>query len=277
MISRNNSNSDTNFTDAIIERNRQCLTIGRIAPDFTAITTSGTVTLSQYRGKWVLLFSHPGDFTPICTSEFIAFTVLYPEFVKRNVQLLGVSIDSNPAHIGWFYDILQNTGIKIPFPLIADRDANVAALYGMVNPDRIYEQSVRDVFIIDTNQRIRAILTYPATNGRNMYELLRLIDALQLSTEYNVGTPANWMPGDPVIIPVPRTFEEAIQRGTNPNPDWNCMNWYMCYGPYPGDAAGEMVPMVPGMGQGGTAGDLQGGETVGVPETDETIIHQQPE
>lgn len=277
MISRNNFNSDTNINDTIIERNRQCLTIGRIAPDFTAITTSGTVTLSQYRGKWVLLFSHPGDFTPICTSEFIAFTMLYPEFEKRNVQLLGVSIDSNPSHIGWFLNILQTTGIIIPFPLIADRDANVATLYGMVNPDRIYEQSVRDVFIIDTNQRIRAILTYPATNGRNIYELLRLIDALQLTTEYNVGTPANWLPGDPVIVPMPRTFEEAIQRSVNPNPDWDCLSWYLCYAPYPGEATGETVPIGPVLGQSRTAGDLQGGETVGVPKPDETIIGQQPE
>ena len=172
------------------EDSRACLTIGRIAPDFTAMTTDGPITLSQYRGKWVLLFSHPGDFTPVCTSEFIAFAQLHPEFEKRNVQLLGVSIDSNPAHIGWLYDIYLMTGIIMPFPLIADRDANVAELYGMVNPDRIYEQSVRDVFIIDPNQRIRSILAYPASNGRNMYELLRLIDALQVSTTYGVSTPA---------------------------------------------------------------------------------------
>ncbi|NLK64067.1 MAG: peroxiredoxin [Tissierellia bacterium] len=210
------------------ERPRQCLTIGRIAPDFTAMTTEGPITLSQYRGKWVLLFSHPGDFTPVCTSEFIAFAQLQPEFEKRNVQLLGVSIDSNPAHIGWLYDIYLMTGIIMPFPLIADRDANVAELYGMVNPDRIYEQSVRDVFFIDPNQRIRAILAYPATNGRNMYELLRLIDALQVSTTYGVSTPANWMPGDPVIVPVANTLEEAIERGTSSD-DLTCFAWWYCF------------------------------------------------
>ncbi|HKM01725.1 MAG TPA: peroxiredoxin [Sedimentibacter sp.] len=209
---------------------RQCLTIGRIAPDFTAQTTEGPVTMSQFRGKWVLLFSHPGDFTPVCTSEFIAFAQLNEEFVKRNVQLLGISIDSNPSHLGWFYDILQMTGIEMPFPLIADRDANVAELYGMVNPDRIYEQSVRDVFFIDPNQRIRAILAYPATNGRNMYELLRLIDALQVSTTYGVSTPANWMPGDPVIVPVAQTLDEAILRGTDPESlDLNCFAWWYCF------------------------------------------------
>jgi len=209
---------------------RQCLTIGRIAPDFTAITTEGTITLSQYRGKWVMFFSHPGDFTPVCTSEFISFAQLNPEFEKRNVQLLGISIDSNPAHIGWLYNILQITGLKMPFPLIADRDAYVSELYGMVNPDRIYEQSVRDVFIIDPNQRIRAILIYPATNGRNIYELLRLIDALQVSTTYGVNTPANWMPGDPVLVPDPRTFDEAIIRGTDPEAlELNCLAWYYCF------------------------------------------------
>lgn len=212
------------------ESSRQCLTIGRIAPDFSAITTEGPITMSQYRGKWVLFFSHPGDFTPVCTSEFIAFAELNDEFVKRNIQLLGISIDSNPSHLGWLYEIYEMTGIKMPFPLIADRDAYIAELYGMVNPDRIYEQSVRDVFIIDPNQRIRSILAYPATNGRNMYELLRLMDALQTSTTYGVSTPANWMPGDPVIIPVARTLDEAIARGEDPQAlELNCLGWWYCF------------------------------------------------
>ena len=212
------------------ETTKKCLTIGRMAPDFTAITTEGTVTMSQYRGKWVLFFSHPGDFTPVCTSEFISSALLYPEFEKRNVQLLGISIDSNPAHLGWLYSIYEMTGLKMPFPLIADRNAYVSELYGMVNPDRIYEQSVRDVFIIDPNQRIRAILIYPATNGRNMYELLRLIDALQVSTTYGVSTPANWMPGEPVIVPVANTLDEVIERATDPEAlEMNCLAWYYCF------------------------------------------------
>jgi peroxiredoxin (alkyl hydroperoxide reductase subunit C) len=119
----------------------------------------------------------------------------------------------------------------MPFPLIADRDSEVAELYGMVNPDRIYEQSVRDVFIIDPNQRIRAILTYPATNGRNMYEILRLIDALQVSTDYGVSTPANWMPGDPVIVPVATTFDELLQRVNDPEGMY-CERWYYCFKNY---------------------------------------------
>ena len=212
------------------ETTKKCLTIGRMAPDFTAITTEGTVTMSQYRGKWVLFFSHPGDFTPVCTSEFISFAQLNPEFEKRNVQLLGISIDSNPAHLGWLYSIYEMTGLKMPFPLIADRNAYVSELYGMVNPDRIYEQSVRDVFIIDPNQRIRSILIYPATNGRNMYELLRLIDALQVSTTYGVSTPANWMPGEPVIVPVANTLDEVIERAANPEAlEMNCLAWYYCF------------------------------------------------
>ncbi len=212
------------------ERTRICLTIGRIAPDFTAITTEGPVTMSQYRGKWVMFFSHPGDYTPVCTSEFIAFAQFHAEFEKRGVQLLGISIDSNPAHIGWLYDIFKMTGLKMPFPLIADRDATISALYGMVNPDRIYEQSVRDVFIIDPNQRIRSILVYPATNGRNIFELLRLIDALQVSTAYGVNTPANWMPGDPVLVPVANTLDEAISRGSDPvTQKFNCLAWWYCF------------------------------------------------
>lgn len=224
MIPNNGDSANTYI------ENRECLTIGRIAPDFTAITTQGVISLSQYRGNWVVLFSHPGDFTPVCTSEFISFAQLYPEFEKRNVQLIGLSIDSNPSHIAWLYDIFQFTGLYMPFPLIADRDAIVSNLYGMVNPDRIYEQSVRDVFIIDPLQRIRAILSYPATVGRNMYELIRLIDALQISTEYEVSTPANWMPGEPVIQPLPQTYDKAIERAEDPESfGVECPRWYYCF------------------------------------------------
>jgi peroxiredoxin (alkyl hydroperoxide reductase subunit C) len=160
----------------------------------------------------------------------MAFAQLYPEFEKRNVQLIGISVDSNPSHLGWFYDIFNFSGLKMPFPLISDRNAEIASLYGMVNPDRMYEQSVRGVFIIDPVQRIRAILKYPSTNGRNMYELLRLIDALQVSTEYKVSTPANWMPGDPVIIPVPQTYEELEQRVANQQAlGLECLSWYFCF------------------------------------------------
>lgn len=241
----------------IASNNRECLTIGRIAPDFTAITTQGTITLSQYTGKWVMLFSHPGDFTPVCTSEFIAFTQLAPEFERRNVQLLGISIDSNPAHLAWVYNIYQFTGLTVPFPLIADRDATISSLYGMVNPDRVYEQSVRDVFIIDPARRIRSILIYPASNGRNMYELLRLIDALQTTDTYSVSTPANWIPGQPVIVPPPYTYEGLLERADAPeSPDLQCLQWYMCFKDY-----SELTPTVP--------------ETPIVPPEDSTATMQQ--
>ncbi|MGD9568804.1 MAG: peroxiredoxin [Sedimentibacter sp.] len=225
----------------MISNNRECLTIGRIAPDFTANTTQGIITLSQYINKWVILFSHPGDFTPVCTSEFIAFTQLAPEFEKRNVQLLGISIDSNPSHLAWLYNIYQFTGLTIPFPLITDRDAVISSMYGMVNPDRIYEQSVRDVFIIDPSRRIRSILSYPATNGRNIYELLRLIDALQTTDEYSVSTPANWMPGQPVIVPIPYTYEGLLERADNPESlNLQCAEWYYCFKDY-----NDLTPRTP--------------------------------
>jgi len=218
-----------------------CITLGRVAPDFAASSTEGPITLSQYRGKWVVLFYEPGDFSPTATSELISFTQLHPEFEKRNVQLLGISIDSNPAHLAWLYNIQQFTGIEIPFPLIADRDAEISRLYGMVNPDRIYEESVRDVFFIDPNRKIRSILTYPATNGRNMYELLRLIDALQTTDRYMVSTPANWVPGQPVIVPPPYTYEGLLERAsTPPSPDMLCLQWYMCFENY-----NDLIPVTP--------------------------------
>lgn len=221
--------------------NNEGLNIGRIAPDFTAMTTQGIITLSQYTGKWVMLFSHPGDFTPVCTSEFISFAQLAPEFEKRGIQLLGISIDSNPSHLAWVYNIYQFTGITIPFPIIADRNAEISALYGMVNPDRIYEQSVRDVFFIDPTRKIRAILTYPATNGRNSYELLRLFDALQTTDEFGVSTPANWLPGQPVILPVPYTYEGLLERVNAPaEPGVECLQWYLCYKDYD-----ELTPIPP--------------------------------
>jgi peroxiredoxin (alkyl hydroperoxide reductase subunit C) len=207
-----------------------CITLGRIAPDFTASSTQGPITLSQYRGKWVVLFYEPGDFSPTATSELIAFAQLQPEFEKRNVQLIGVTIDSNLADIDWLFDILQYTGIKITFPLISDRNAEVARLYDIVNPDRIYEVSVRDAFIISPAQNIRAIISYPISCGLNIYEMLRVIDSLQTTDQFNVYTPSNWMPGDPVLVRAPQTFEEAIQMwNSQEGLEISCSMWYYCY------------------------------------------------
>ncbi|MGD9566955.1 MAG: redoxin domain-containing protein [Sedimentibacter sp.] len=207
-----------------------CTTIGRIAPDFTALSSQGPITLSQYRGKWVVLFYEPGDYYPAATTEIIAFEQLRSEFEKRNVQLLGVTIDSNLADLDWLYDIYLKTGIKISYPLISDRNAEIARLYDLVNPDNIYETSVRDVFIIGPMQNIRAIMTYPLTSGLNIYELLRLIDSLQVSDQYKVITPSNWMLGDPVLTLPPHTLDELIARVDNQSEmNINCISWYTCY------------------------------------------------
>lgn len=181
----------------------------------------------------VLFFSQPGDFTPVSETELISYTQLYQEFEKRNVQLLGVTIDSTFADIDWLIDISNRTGMIVPFPILADRDAKISNLYGMVNPDRIYEESVRDAFIINPHGRIRAIITYPVSCGRNTYELLRVIDSLQLSEGYNVYTPANWMPGEPVIVPPPHTVEEAMQREKEGSSlGLKCSSWYLSYKDY---------------------------------------------
>lgn len=209
---------------------RGCITIGRIAPDFTAQSTQGIITLSQFRGKWVVLFYEPGDFHSVATTELIAFEQLRSEFEKRNVQLIGVTIDSNLADLDWVYDIYLKTGIKISYPLISDRNAEIARLYDIINPDNIYEVSVRDVFVIGPSQTVRAIITYPLTTGLNIYEILRLIDSLQVAEQYNVITPSNWMPGDPVLIPPPNTIEELITRVDEQSEmDINCISWYTCF------------------------------------------------
>jgi len=225
--------SNNKVPDIDSDINQGCITIGRVAPDFAASSTQGIITMSQYRGKWVLFFSQPGDFTPVSETELISYTQLYQEFEKRNVQLLGVTIDSTFADIDWLIDISNRTGMIVPFPILSDRDAKIANLYGMVNPDRIYEESVSDVFIINPNGRIRAIITYPVSCGRNTYELLRIIDSLQLSEGYNAYTPANWMPGEPVIVPPPHTFEEAMQREKEGSSlGLKCNSWYLCYKDY---------------------------------------------
>lgn len=209
-------------------RQDRVLTIGMRAPDFMADTTFGPAKMSDYFGKWLVFFSHPGDFTPVCTTEFIAFAKYYPEFTKRNASLLGLSIDSTPSHLAWVFNIAKMTGINIPFPIVADRNMMIAKMYGMLPSDPNSTQTVRSVFIIDPDQKIRAILQYPMTNGRNIPEILRLLDALQTSDSEKVVTPANWMPGQPVIVPYPKTYEELLERVKNPA-GLNCMDWYLCY------------------------------------------------
>jgi peroxiredoxin (alkyl hydroperoxide reductase subunit C) len=205
-----------------------CLKLGMKAPDFTAMSTFGPIRLSDFRGRWIVLFSHPGDFTPVCTTEFIAFAKENDSFIERNAQLLGLSIDSNPSHLAWVYNIYQNTGIQIPFPIISDRDMSISKLYGMIAPDVSTTETIRSVFIIDNKQIIRAILTYPLTNGRFIPEILRLLIALQTTDSEKVATPADWLPGEPVVIPAPNTYEELLSR-IGGEDGYYCVDWYLCF------------------------------------------------
>ena len=205
-----------------------CVKIGQKAPDFKANSTFGPIKLDDYRGKWLVFFSHPGDFTPVCTTEFMAFTKAYPKFAAKNTCLLGLSIDSNPSHLAWVYDIYKRTGMQIPFPILEDRDGSIAKAYGMLPENPSSFATVRNTFIIDPNQVIRAILIYPYTNGRYIPEILRLVDALQTSDAEKVVTPANWTPGSPVIVPPPNTYSELMQRVENPE-GLDCESWYLCF------------------------------------------------
>ena len=199
--------------------------LGSPAPTFEAETTHGTVRLEDFKGSWLILFSHPADFTPVCTTEFVAFAQIAPELKKRGVELLGLSIDSTFSHIAWVRNIEQNFGVKIPFPVIADLNKQVASLYGMIMPGESKTETSRCVFVIDPNGILRAMIYYPLTTGRNMDEILRLIDALQTTDQHGVATPANWRPGEKVIVPPPRTTEAAEERL---KAGYECKDWYFC-------------------------------------------------
>lgn len=205
--------------------------LGSKAPDFEANTTFGPIKLSDYKGKWVVLFSHPGDFTPVCSTEFLCFAKYYDEFKNRNTELIGLSIDSNSSHLAWVYNLFQLTGVDIPFPIIEDRDMNVAKLYGMISKPLSDTSTVRSVFIIDDKQILRTILYYPLTTGRNIPEIIRIIEALQTADRDNVATPANWFPGMPVVLPYPQTYKELKKRVQNCDKNYSCMDWYLCFVP----------------------------------------------
>ncbi len=198
--------------------------LGAPAPDFEAETTHGVLRLSDFLGSWVVLFSHPADFTPVCTTEFVAFAEIAPKLKERNVELIGLSIDSIYAHIAWIQNIKQHFGIDIPFPVIADLDRRVATRYGMIMPDESTTESSRCVFVIDDRGIIRSMIYYPLTTGRNMDEILRVIDALQTTDAHKVATPANWRLGDKVILPAPKTIEDADARSQGQ--DLEVTDWY---------------------------------------------------
>ncbi len=188
--------------------------INEPAPDFEAKSTHGTIRLSDFtkKGKWVMLFSHPADFTPVCTTEFVEFARRNPEFERLGVQLIGNSVDSVYSHIAWVRNIEEKTGVHVPFPVLADLDQKIARAYGMVHDAVSDTATVRAVFAIDPKQTIRAILYYPMSLGRNVDELVRIFEALQTADRNACSTPANWRPGDAVVIPAPATQADAEQR-----------------------------------------------------------------
>ena len=183
--------------------------IGERAPYFEALTTQGPLTMSDLGGQWVILFSHPADFTPVCTTEFVALARRAEEFARRNVKLVGLSIDSIHSHLAWLRNIEEKLGVKIPFAVIADVDMKVANRFGMIHPEASTTAAVRGLFVIDPEGFIRAMIYYPLQNCRSVDEILRLVDALQTTEQHHVATPADWRPGEKVIVPPPLTEEQV--------------------------------------------------------------------
>lgn len=205
------------------------------APAFKAVTTQGEISFPEdYRGKWVILFSHPADFTPVCTTEFMTFASMIQEFKDLNTELIGLSVDSLYAHIAWLRKIqeLEWNGINGPevtFPLIEDIRMDVARKYGMIQPGASTTQAVRSVFFIDPRGKIRAIIYYPLSLGRNFDEIKRVIQALQKADVDNCATPADWRPGDDVIVPTAGSCGTAKERVESDDPDMYCLDWFMCF------------------------------------------------
>ncbi len=193
------------------------------APAFDAPTTQGRKTLADYKGKWLVLFSHPADFTPVCTTEFIAFAKRHDKFAERNTELLGLSIDSLYSHIAWILSIQEKFDVEIKFPIIADLNMKVAKDYGMIQPGASDTAAVRATFIIDPEGVLRAMVYYPMVAGRSIDEIHRLLVALQTADENKCAMPENWQPGDEVIVPTPATPEAAIGRAAE---GYNTVDWY---------------------------------------------------
>ncbi len=209
--------------------------IGEPAPAFTAVTTQGNINFPEdYAGKWVILFSHPADFTPVCTTEFMTFASMTDEFKALNTELVGLSVDSLYAHIAWLRKIqeLEWNGMKnveVKFPLIEDIRMDVAKKYGMIQPGQSNTQAVRAVFVIDPEGKIRTILYYPLSMGRNFDEIKRIILALQKADKDKVATPANWRPGDDTIVPTAGSCGTAKERMESKADDQYCLDWFMCF------------------------------------------------
>jgi len=210
--------------------------IGEPAPSFEAETTQGHIRFpDDYKGKWVILFSHPADFTPVCTTEFITFAAMHEEFRALNCELVGLSIDSTFSHIAWLRTIKEKVqfrhmrDIEVTFPVISDLTMEVSRKYGMLQPAASTTQAVRAVFFIDPEGKVRAILYYPLSNGRNFQEIKRLLIAMQTTDAHKVATPADWQPGEEVIVPPPGSCGAAKQRMESKDPSIRCVDWFLCF------------------------------------------------
>jgi peroxiredoxin (alkyl hydroperoxide reductase subunit C) len=188
--------------------------IGDPAPDFKAVTTqSGELSFSEWQGQdWVVLFSHPADFTPVCTTELVEFARQFDRFRSKGVKLLGISVDSIHSHLAWLQNMKEKMGVMIPYPIVADIDTKVAQLYGMIHPGASATATVRAVFVIDPKRLIRALIYYPMNAGRNVEEVLRLVTALQTADKYTCATPVNWREGEKVVVPPPKTVADVDER-----------------------------------------------------------------
>ncbi len=197
--------------------------LNEAAPDFKAKTTHGERSLADYKGKWLILFSHPADFTPVCTTEFIGFENAAETFRSMNCELIGLSIDSLYSHLAWTQNIKEKFGVEISFPIIEDIKMEVASAYGMVHPGAADTQAVRATFFIDPNGILRAMVYYPMSNGRSSDEFVRLLKAMQTSDANQVATPEGWTPGCEVIVPPPKTAEAVAKR---PSEGYKTTDWY---------------------------------------------------
>lgn len=209
--------------------------IGEKAPSFEAETTQGMIKFpDDFAGKWVIFFSHPADFTPVCTTEFMTFASMADTFREHNCELLGLSIDSTYSHIAWLRTIKEKIAykdmkdIEVHFPVISDLTMEVSKAFGMLQPAASTTQAVRAVFIMDPNAIVRSILYYPLSTGRNMQEILRLLIAMQHADEHGIATPANWELGDDVIVPPPGSCGAAKERVDEAGDDYECLDWFLC-------------------------------------------------
>jgi len=216
--------------------------IGDPAPAFAAVTTQGDVTFpADYSGEWVIFFSHPADFTPVCTSEFMTFASMQQEFAAYNTKLVGLSVDGLYSHIAWLRTIKDKiafrdmSNVEVTFPLIEDISMKIAEMYGMIMPGEDSTKAVRAVFVIDPEGKIRAIIYYPLSLGRNFDELLRVVKALQTADHFSVATPADWRPGEPVIVPPAGSCGTAQERMDGHTEGVKCEDWFFCTKEIPAD------------------------------------------